>query len=95
MRDKLWEEVMKNNMTYDEVLANVGFYFTRPEWDGFHFIDGIGNHVIITKDRETLIVTEEEVFNKDSDDWMFVSITNEAVQLVTSHQYEVLKEEKI
>lgn len=90
MRDKLWEEIMKNEMTYEEALSKRGYYFTRPEWDGFHFIDGSGNHVIITKDRETLIVTEEEVFNKDSNDWMLVSITNEAVILVQQHQYKVL-----
>ena len=89
-RNKLWEEIMKEWITYEEAVKNVGYYFTRPEWDGFHFIDGNGQHAIVTKEREMIIVTEEEVLNKESDDWMLVSITNEAVRIVQKHQYSII-----
>lgn len=83
---KLWEEVAKKNLSYEEVKEHKGWYFTRPEWKGFHFIDGDGNHVIITKYKELLVVSEEEVWNKDSNDWMIVSIVDEAIPIVREHQ---------
>lgn len=88
---KLWEEVANSELSYQEIMEKYkGWYFTRPEWDGFHFIDGDGNHVVITKDRELLIVKEEEVLNKDSNDWMIVSIIGEAISMVANHQNSLL-----
>ena len=95
MEEKLWEEIIKDGLTYEQALeeGNEGFYFTRPEWLGFHFIDGDSKHTIVTKDKITLNVTEEEVTDKDAVDWMLVSITDEAVELVRLHQEEVITRE--
>ena len=89
-RNKLWEHPMKENLSYEQAVENLGCYFTRPVWDGFHFIDGNRNHAILTKDKEIIVVTEEEVQSKDCNDWMLVSIKDEVVGLVQDHQYSIL-----
>lgn len=79
---KYWEEIMKKDMTYDEVLTFKGFYFTRPEWDGFHFFSARGEHKVLLKTGEVITVSPDLVWNRDSKDWMLVSITKEAVRIL-------------
>lgn len=85
MRDvnvRLYSTVYKNNMSYEDALEQCkrGAYITRPEWNGFHYIEN-GVYKIMLK--EGLILEDpKEVFDKDKNDWCVVEITMEALKII-------------
>ena len=85
MRDtniKLYSTVYKNNLSYEDALEQCkrGAYITRPEWNGFHYIEN-GVYKIMLK--EGLILEDpKEVFDKDKNDWCIVEITMEALKIM-------------
>ena len=85
MRDtniRLYSTVYKNNLSYEDALEQCkrGAYITRPEWNGFHYIEN-GVYKIMLK--EGLILEDpKEVFDKDKNDWCIVEITMEALKIM-------------
>lgn len=84
---RYWKKAIKGGLTYNEakelMLAEKGKGFaTRPEWQGFHYIGIDGKHRILFKDGHYEIVAEEEVWGKDQQDWMMVTIKPLAYQLL-------------
>lgn len=85
MRDvniRLYSTVYKNNLSYEDALEQCkrGAYITRPEWNGFHYIEN-GVYKIMLK--EGLILEDpKEVFDKDKNDWCVVEITMEAIKIM-------------
>ena len=85
MRDtniRLYSTVYKNNLRYEDALEQCkrGAYITRPEWNGFHYIEN-GIYKIMLK--EGLILEDpKEVFDKDKNDWCIVEITMEALKIM-------------
>lgn len=85
MRDvnvRLYSTVYKNNLSYENALEQCkrGAYITRPEWNGFHYIEN-GVYKIMLK--EGLILEDpKEVFDKDKNDWCVVEITMEALKIM-------------
>lgn len=85
MRDvniRLYSTVYKNNLRYEDALEQCkrGAYITRPEWNGFHYIEN-GVYKIMLK--EGLIIEDpKEVFDKDKNDWCIVEITMEALRIM-------------
>lgn len=85
MRDvnvRLYNTIYKNNLRYEDALEQCkrGAYITRPEWNGFHYIEN-GVYKIMLK--EGLILEDpKEVFDKDKNDWCIVEITIEALKIM-------------
>ena len=85
MRDvnvRLYSTVYINNLSYDEALERCkqGAFITRPEWNGFHYIEN-GMYKIMLK--EGYILEEpREVFGKEENDWCVVEITMEALKIM-------------
>ena len=81
---KLYDENNQfRKMSYSEALsyAEQGYYITRKEWDGFHFINPHTNeYTIVLKNGDVL--TGEEPWNTDSNDWVVVKIKLETVRLL-------------
>lgn len=89
---RFWEDVMKKDLTFEEIISNYeDFYFTRPEWDGFHFFDvKTKEHMVLLKSGKIIKISHEEVWNKDSNDWMLVSITNEALAILDNYRNKIV-----
>ena len=85
MRDvnvKLYSRVYKEGLSYEEALEECkkGAYISRPEWNGFHYIEN-GTYKIMLK--EGLVMEDpKEVYDKNKDDWCVVGITIEALKLM-------------
>ena len=85
MRDvnvKLYSTIYKNNLSYEEALKHCkqGAFITRPEWNGFHYIEN-GIYKILLK--EGYILEEpREIFGKEENDWCIVEITMEALKIL-------------
>lgn len=83
---KFWEQIISKNVSYDYALNYIKSYkgtsyITRPEWDGVHFISKNNEYCILLKTGEVLI-DESEVYDKDKNDWLIVTITDKAVKLL-------------
>lgn len=77
---KYWKRIIKEGLTYAEAKEQIkqGYYVTRPEWEGVHY-EMAGKYRILLKDGTVIKPTEEEIWDKDKNDWMVVAITKEAV----------------
>lgn len=85
---KFWRRVIDSERSYESALNYIktypaSSYITRPEWDGIHFISKDGSYCILLKNGEILI-DESEVWSTDKNDWLVVTITDEAVKLLES-----------
>lgn len=79
---KYWEEIIEGNLTYEEARTAMAIrYVTRPEWDGFHFLNLQDKHCILLKTGE-LLIDIKEVLDTDKKDWCIVRITNEARKII-------------
>lgn len=85
MRDvnvKLYSTVYKNNLSYDEALTHckLGAFITRPEWNGFHYIEDDVYKIML---KEGYILEEpKEIWGKEANDWCIVEITMEAINIM-------------
>lgn len=86
---KMWKEVLVKGMPFNMVQRTIiksTCYYTRPEWEGVHFWSLEYGWCILLKDGKLLTeVLLEKVESKDKDDWMAVSITDEAVKIIVKH----------
>ena len=89
MRDvniRLYSTVYINNLTYEEALVHCksGAYITRPEWNGFHYIEGDDYKIML---KEGIILENpKEIYGKSENDWCVVDITMEALQIMIDNQ---------
>lgn len=90
MRDvnvRLYSTIYTNNLTFEEAYERCkqGAYITRPEWNGFHYMEG-GVYKIMLK--EGYILEEpKEIQGKEENDWCVVEITLEAIKIMLGENY--------
>lgn len=85
MRDtsvRLYSTVYINNLRYEDALRHCenGAYITRPEWNGFHYMEG-GTYKIMLKEG-IIIENPKEIYGKGENDWCVVDITMEALKIM-------------
>ena len=89
MRDvniRLYSTVYINNLTYEEALVHCksGAYITRPEWNGFHYIEDDAYKIML---KEGIVLENpNEIQGKGENDWCVVEITMEALQIMIDNQ---------
>lgn len=75
-----------DNLTHEQAKelvfkSSVVLVATRPEWEGYHYIDPETGYVILTKDDE-LIVHPEEIYDTDKNDWqVYLLLTQDVFHL--------------
>lgn len=81
---KLFNNILMKNLSYDEakkLCKENGYFFTRLEWHGFHYIKDDNTYLILNKDKEILI-NPLEIYDIDKNDWVLVDITIEAFNIL-------------
>lgn len=86
---KYWEREIFKNLKYNEAERAIRnttptHYITRPEWEGVHFYNKYGDYCILLKSGE-VVVEPEEIYDTDKQDWMVVSITEQAVEILQAY----------
>ena len=89
MRDvnvRLYSTVYKNNLSYDTALVHckLGAFITRPEWNGFHYIED-GVYKIMLKEGY-ILEDPKEIYDKEANDWCIVEITMEALKIILGEE---------
>jgi len=89
MRDtniRLYSTVYMNNLTYEEAMVHckTGAYITRPDWNGFHFIEN-GVYKIMLKEG-IILENPVDIQGKGDNDWCVVDITLEAIQIMLNDE---------
>lgn len=89
MRDtniRLYNTVYMNNLTYEEAMVHckTGAYITRPDWNGFHFIEN-GVYKIMLKEG-IILENPVDIQGKGDSDWCVVDITLEAIQIMLNDE---------
>lgn len=77
---KLYNYVLQEGLTHAQVMQQIigksavclPKCFTRPEWDGFHFLNKKGRYCIMFKDKHVEEVEIFKVWDRDKDDWIEV-----------------------
>ena len=89
MRDiniRLYSTIYINNLSYEEALIHCksGAYITRPEWNGFHYMEGDDYKIML---KEGIVLENpKEIQGKGENDWCVVEITMEALQIMINNQ---------
>jgi hypothetical protein len=75
-----------NNLTYEEAMVHckTGAYITRPDWNGFHFIEN-GVYKIMLKEG-IILENPVDIQGKGDNDWCVVDITLEAIQIMLNDE---------
>lgn len=85
MDNKIWDEIIDRGnykQIYKVVKENkTESFMTRMEWDGVHFLTKNGTYAILLKSGEVL-VNPNSVYRTDYDDWLLVTITDEATDIL-------------
>ena len=79
---KLYSTIYVNNLSYETALerAKQGAYISRPDWNGFHYIEGKDYKIML---KEGFIITNpKEIQCKEMNDWCVVEITMEALKIM-------------
>lgn len=89
MRDvnvRLYNTVYTNNLSYEQALeyAKQGAYITRPDWNGFHYIED-GVYKIMLKEGY-ILENPNEVYSRGENDWCVVEITMEALKIMLGEE---------
>ncbi|MDV3426601.1 MAG: hypothetical protein LIR50_05360 [Bacillota bacterium] len=86
---KYWDHVITKELTFnqakDQIHKYKPYYMTRPEWDGVHFYDKFGEYNILFKDGHVEYNMIDKAWDKDKSDWMIVTITDEALQILVKN----------
>lgn len=82
-----WKDVVKSNLSFDEAHEHIknnksASYITRPDWDGVQFYNKFGEYCILFKDGHIKSNMLDKVYKKKANDWMIVSITDEAIRIL-------------
>lgn len=89
---KLYETTPYKDLSYAEAykMMKKGFFATRPEWDGFHFVIN-REYYIMLKDK-TIIANPKEVQGEALCDWMLVNPTQEAIEVLEQNGIYLISE---
>lgn len=83
---KYWDGLIATNLSFNEANRQIEkyrpYYTTRPDWEGVHFYSKQGQYCILFKDGHVETDILEKVWDKDKNDWMIVTITDEAVKIL-------------
>lgn len=83
---KYWEHILTKDLTFDKAREIIEkyhpYYTTRPCWDGVHFYSKQGQYCILLADGTLLIDALNNAWSKDESDWMIVTISDEAVNIL-------------
>ena len=86
---KYWEHTIDNNLSFENVKRQIKeyypYYATRPCWDGVHFYSKQGQYCILLQDGNVMIDRFDDVWSKNENDWMIVTISNEAVRILAEN----------
>ena len=86
---KYWEVVIDKNLSFENVKRQIKeyhpYYTTRPCWDGVHFYSKQGQYCILLQDGNVMIDRFDDVWSKNENDWMIVTISNEAVRILAEN----------
>ena len=83
---KFWEYVIEAGVSCEEACEYIYNYpktsfITRPEWKGIHFVSG-DKYYILLEDGEVKEVEIEDVWCQNKHDWLIITITQEAEELL-------------
>lgn len=82
---KFWKDIVIKDLSFEKAKEQIQkfrpYYSTRPMWDGVHFYSKHNQYCILLKDG-ALIINTEDIWGIDMDDWMIVTITDEAVRIL-------------
>lgn len=68
---KMWDEITREGLSYEEVNKNK--YFTRPCWDGVHFMKNNDYYILLNSGK--ILKNPECVFDKSKKDWIEVDLS--------------------
>lgn len=79
---KLYTETPIIELSYIEAykLMKKGFFLTRPQWDGFHFV--VNRQYYIMQKDKTILANPKEVYGEAERDWMVVDPTNSIMEIL-------------
>ena len=84
---RYWKEVLLKGLEYDKAVneshildGDAQSFITRPEWKGVHFMYK-DDYYILLKDG-TILKNPSEIYCERKNDWMIVTITAEAVEII-------------
>lgn len=77
-----WEKALKTDLSYEQAkkFANKGSCITRPEYNGIHFINRVGEYVVLLEDGNT-VKNPTEIQDTDKNDWMIVAISDKGLDI--------------
>lgn len=83
---KYYDNVIEAGVSYEEACDYIYTYpktsfITRQEWKGVNFVSG-GKYYILFEDGEVKEVEIEDVWCQNKHDWLIVTITQEAEELL-------------
>ena len=95
---KYWEKIIDKNLSFENVKRQIKeyqpYYATRPCWDGVYFYSKQGQYCIFLKDGGVMIDRFDDVWSKDENDWMLVTISDEAVRILVENNFVEEDKEK-
>lgn len=85
--NKFWDKVLLEGLAYDKVVSeshildgDAKSFITRPEWNGVHFM--VKDDYYILLQDGTIVKNPKEIYNERDNDWMIVTITAEASEII-------------
>lgn len=82
---KCYEEVLNKNLNFEianKLAKNKKQFITRSCWEGLCFYDKSQNSYALLKNGELRRISEDIVYDKDTNDWMIVVPTKEALKII-------------
>jgi hypothetical protein len=86
---RYWKDIIDKDLSFEEgkeqIIKYKPYYMTRPNWNSIHFYNKQGQYCILFEDGEVMTDCIKNVYFKDKNDWMFVTITDEAVKILKEY----------
>lgn len=82
---KCYDEVLNKNLNFEianKLAKNKKQFITRSCWGGLCFYDKNQNNYALLRSGELKRVSEDIVYDKDTNDWMIVVPTKEALNII-------------
>ena len=82
---KCYDEVLNKNLNFEvanKLAKNKKQFITRPCWGGLCFYDKNQNNYALLKSGELRKISEVIVYDKETNDWMIVVPTKEALKII-------------
>lgn len=82
---KCYDEVLNKNLNFEianKLAKNKKQFITRSCWGGLCFYDKNQNNYALLRSGELKRVSEDVMYDKDTNDWMVVVPTKEALNII-------------